>query len=864
MHSQISSVSETKHRQLFESRILILHALFAFIVLLIIGRLIELQIVKGKEYAEQAENQQLGNVTLSAKRGEILSRNSKNDETSIFATNTTLDLLYIDPLAIPEEATQGDYATIGDELSRILISPDVDSHCRRGGSTCPSELVQYYRDAFNPMRNRIFTTVPTASGGFIVQSSTGSTIAGTGALIPGITEIQRQFARAIERKIEKRTVTFVPLLYGANKKQLLDTTSLRIPGVNVIEEQALIYANPDEVQQKSIVEIARTLSPILKTDPIVIQARLLQRPLRYVPIMGKLLPTTSKKIKDLKDAFAMKAKQKATEINANRKKGERVKVMDPFRSIALIPEHRRYYPDTTIASHVIGFINALAEPQYGIERTYDSLLRGQEVHISSLRDPLGGQIVSESQNFIDPRDGSTIVLTIDRFIQAKVEELLEAMLQKVDAESGQVIIMDPYTGRIIALANAPLFDSNEYASVYDKEPITFDSEQEKQIIAEVYNPENNDRILRAYLPDTTPEGRERLKNDKERCAEICQTGLKTIADLEKLYDINSISRYYYTVGGNARREIFPTRQRGVWLKFKNNIGVGSYVNRTIQEVYEPGSVMKPVTMAIAMDQQEVHPLDTYNDTGALKIDNKPIRNALGKYYGLVTMVECLDFSINTCMTFVSRKLGRQLLHASLEQFGFGQVTGIELDSELPGDLKPLAEWNTALVMTIAYGQGISATPLQMITAFSALANGGKLMKPTIIDEIRHSDGSVDKRVPEVVRQVIKPETANSVTGMLVHGTVYGFAKAGKVKGHRMAGKTGTSQIAGPGGRYETGTGSTVATYAGYAPIDHPRFVILVKLDRPKKDDFGSKSAAPLFRDIATFLFDYYGIPPDEK
>jgi cell division protein FtsI/penicillin-binding protein 2 len=167
-------------------------------------------------------------------------------------------------------------------------------------------------------------------------------------------------------------------------------------------------------------------------------------------------------------------------------------------------------------------------------------------------------------------------------------------------------------------------------------------------------------------------------------------------------------------------------------------------------------------------------------------------------------------------------------------------------------------------MTMAFGQGITVTPLQMITTFSAIANGGKLMKPTIIDEIRHSDGTVDKKQPEVIGQVLRPETSASLTSMLTHGAQFGFAKAGKVDKHRIAGKTGTSQIAGPGGKYEVGTGSTVATYAGFAPIDHPKFVILVKLDRPKKDDFGSKSAAPLFKDIATFLFSYYGLPPDEK
>jgi cell division protein FtsI/penicillin-binding protein 2 len=360
-------------------------------------------------------------------------------------------------------------------------------------------------------------------------------------------------------------------------------------------------------------------------------------------------------------------------------------------------------------------------------------------------------------------------------------------------------------------------------------------------------------VLKDYLTNLTPEGRAAMSDE-----------LKTkLSELEKLYDLKSISRYYVYLGDNNRREIFPTDRKGIWLKYKNNIGVGSYVNRTVQEVYEPGSVMKPITMSIAIDQGEVTPTDVYNDTGALRVDNFTIRNALGKYYGKVSMVGCIDFSINTCMTSVSKKLGRQLFQAGLTQFGFGKITGIELDNELPGDLKPVREWNEALLMTSAFGQGMSVTPIQMITALSSIANGGKLLRPTIIDEIRHPDGTVDKKQPVVVSQVMKPETAATVTAMLVHSAQFGFAKAGKVNGHRIAGKTGTSQIAGPGGKYESGTGSTIATYAGFAPVDHPQFLILVKLDRPKKDDFGSKSAAPLFRDIAQFLFDYFNIPPDE-
>ena len=842
------SISEVRKRRLFERRIIILHGIFLFICLIVIGRLIELQVVKGAEYHRIAQEQQYGGVVLSAKRGEILSRNSKTNVTSILATNTTLDLLYIDPLVIPQ-----DHASVADELSQILVTPEFDRLCHSGLPACPMELVRFYKPAFDPLA-RIKVTESTSGSGVTVIISTGALVLSPEQAIADITEIRREFARYIEDRIRRRTVTFVPLLYSANKKQQAETSKLAIPGVFVNSDESLVYANPDLVDQSSINAIARQLSPILEQDPTVLKVRLLQRPLRYVPIMAKLPPELSRKIKDLKEKHAAEAKAKAALENPKSKKMYAAQSLDPFRAIALIPQHWRFYPDTKIASHVIGFINALSEPQYGVERTYDSTLHGQEGLIASVSDPFGGQIVSSNQKFIDPRDGATIVLTIDRFIQSFVENALDAMVKKVNAQSGQVIVLDPFTGRIIAMANAPIFDNNTYAAVYEKEPIYLSPAEESRVVAEVFNPETNVRILKAYLPDIGQEGRLRLTKETQAKLE----------ELDRLYDPKSITRSYLYIGENDRREIFPTGKKGIWLKYKNNIGVGSYVNRTIQEVYEPGSVMKPVTMAIAIDQGEVSPLDIYNDTGAVKVDVYTIKNALNKYYGQVTMVDCIDFSINTCMTSVSRKLGRKLFHAALEGFGFGKITGIELDNELPGDLKPWREWSPALVMTMAFGQGISATPLQMAAAYAPLANGGRLVKPTIIDEIRKSDGTVDRRQPVILGQVLKPETASTISAMLVHSAQVGFAKAGKVKGYRIAGKTGTSQIAGPGGKYEAGTGSTIATYAGYAPVDRPRFVILVKLDRPQKDDFGSKSAAPLFKDIAQFLFDYYGIPPDEK
>ena len=857
LSGRFSAISETQKRRSFERRIFILHGVFLSICLVIVGRLIELQIVKSSEYHKIAQEQQYGGVVLSAKRGEIFSRNSKTGETSILATNTTLDLLYIDPLVI-----QSDHAAVADELSQILVTPEFDARCRSGDATCPSELIQFYRRAFDPL-SRVKITETVNASGATIATLTGATQGLDTLALPDLTEVRRLFARFIEERVRQRTVTFAPLLYSANKVQQADIAALAIPGIFVNEEQALIYVNPDQVDQSKVSQISRQFSPILLIDPRVLSSRMQSRPLRYVPVMAKLPPELSVKIRELKEKHLASWKERILAENPKGKKGV-PQIPDPFRAITLLPEHWRFYPDTKIASHVVGFINALQEPQYGIERAYDSILRGQEGLIASVSDPFGGQIVSSDQKFIDPRDGSTIALTIDRFIQSHVEDLLAAMVKKVDAESGQVIIMDPSTGRILALANAPLFDNNIYASVYEKEAFALDPEHERGIVVEVYDPEKNVRVIKTYLADMTPEGRQLLRKDSVRCLEVCIASLAKLDELEKLYALKTITRYYLYLGDNNRREIFPTDRKGIWLKYKNNIGVGSYVNRTIQEVYEPGSVMKAITMATALDQGEVSPLDIYNDTGAVKVDIYTIKNALNKYYGKVSMVDCINFSINTCMTSVSLKLGRNLFHAALENFGFGIVTGIELDNELPGDLKPWREWSPALLMTMAFGQGITATPLQMITAWSALANGGKLMRPTIIDEIRHPDGTIDKRAPDIIRQVIKPSTSATITAMLVNSAQNGFARAGKVKGHRIAGKTGTSQIAGPGGKYESGTGSTIATYAGYAPVDHPKFLILVKLDRPKKDDFGSKSAAPLFKSIAQFLFDDYGIPPDEK
>ena len=284
---------------------------------------------------------------------------------------------------------------------------------------------------------------------------------------------------------------------------------------------------------------------------------------------------------------------------------------------------------------------------------------------------------------------------------------------------------------------------------------------------------------------------------------------------------------------------------------------------TVREVDDPGAVMKPIIMAICLDHGEIAPYDIFNDEGPLEVDEYKIKNALDRYYGQVTMVNCIEQSINTCMTSISGKIGKKLLYRALQNFGFGRITGIELDDELPGEIPPWKKWSQALLATAGFGQGVSVTPLQMVTGMSALANGGRLMRPTIIDRIIHGDGTIEKIQPEIVDQVIKTQTAETISAILVSSVDNGYAKRAKVPGYRIAGKTGTSQIAGPGGKYETGTGAFITSFAGFAPMEHPKFVALIKIDRPRNVQWGAEVAAPIFKEIATFLFKYYGLPPDD-
>lgn len=290
--------------------------------------------------------------------------------------------------------------------------------------------------------------------------------------------------------------------------------------------------------------------------------------------------------------------------------------------------------------------------------------------------------------------------------------------------------------------------------------------------------------------------------------------------------------------------------------------INLFNNPIIFNRYEPGSVFKALTMAGAIDAGKVKPETTYVDTGSVTMDGHTIKNAHDKSYGRQNMVDVLKNSINTGAIFAVEQLGVGKFQEYVKKFGFDAATGITLDTEVAGDISSLNKKRDIYAATASFGQGITVTSMQMLTAYAALANQGKLVKPYIVDEVIKSDGTEIKTQPEEIRQVVTPRTAALLSGMLVSVIRDGHAKSAGVEGYYIAGKTGTAQVPDP----KTGNYGdlTIHSFIGYGPIDNPRFVMLTKLDDPKSAPFAESTAAPLFGEIAKFILNYLEVPPDVK
>ncbi len=422
-------------------------------------------------------------------------------------------------------------------------------------------------------------------------------------------------------------------------------------------------------------------------------------------------------------------------------------------------ETSRYYPEKNIGSQLLGFVgyqDDLRVGQYGVEGYWDKELAGTNGFLQGTRDAGGQSITIGSKTLSQKKDGSDIVLTIDRTIQYKACTELDAAVQKHGATGGALIIMEPSTGKIIAMCGSPDFDPNAYQDVKD---------------------------------------------------------------------------------------------------------INVFVNPSTYNVYEPGSVFKSITMAAALNEGKITPNTTYTDTGSVQIGKYIIKNSDDKAHGVNTMTQVLEQSLNTGAIFASRQIGPEKFEEYIKRFGFGEKTGIDVKSEQSGDISALAQHKEIYMATGSFGQGISVTPIQLITAYGAIANDGMMVKPYVVDQVIHRDGTTDTTKPVTVRQVISPETAVKVQAMMVNVVQNGHGKQAGVPGYFVAGKTGTAQIPLQGARgYDPS--QTIGTFVGFAPVDNPKFVMLVKIDRPKDVKFAESTAAPVFGDMARFMLNYFGVPPE--
>lgn len=277
--------------------------------------------------------------------------------------------------------------------------------------------------------------------------------------------------------------------------------------------------------------------------------------------------------------------------------------------------------------------------------------------------------------------------------------------------------------------------------------------------------------------------------------------------------------------------------------------LADFVNSAVQRVYEPGSVFKVLTMAIGIETGAITPQTTYNDTGSFQVRDRTIKNWDLKARGRVTMTEAIEHSINTATAYAQQLIGRQPFYNFLQKLGLGKMTEVALPDEATGSLAPLADLrNPVYFATAAFGQGISVTPIQLITAISTIANGGHLMKPLI--------AAADE--PEEVTAVFSKSTAEQVTAMMEGALTK--AEIGRVAGYRLAGKTGTAQV--PNFKRGGYTKNVINTYVGFGPVSNPKFIILIKLDEPAGAPLAGQTVVPAFRELAQFILNYYNIPPD--
>jgi cell division protein FtsI (penicillin-binding protein 3) len=414
-------------------------------------------------------------------------------------------------------------------------------------------------------------------------------------------------------------------------------------------------------------------------------------------------------------------------------------------------EPKRFYPNDSLAAHVLGFVGADEIGLGGVEQYYNEKIRGEAGRVYFERDRFSRAFESYQ---VQPHPGQTVVLTIDQTIQFRTEQALNAAVTATHAKSGTAIVMDPHTGEILALANAPSFDPNE--------------------------PPQNANDVRA--------------------------------------------------------------------------------NWALQNSYEPGSTFKIVAYSAAIEKGLVRPEDRINcQMGQITVAGRLIHDH--RRFGVLTVADALAQSSNVGAIKLGLLVGNESMYEFIKRLGFGSRTGIDLPGESPGLLRALNRWQPSSIGSIAMGQEIGVTPVQMAAAYSVLANGGMWVKPHLVREMHAPNGAILFQAKPEIRSALRPETTAALRGMLEGVTLRGTAKKAQLDGYSAAGKTGTAQKIDSKTRAYSAT-KYIGSFVGFAPVSNPAVVIIVVIDEPQGAYHGGDVAAPVFRQIAEEILPELNVTPD--
>jgi cell division protein FtsI (penicillin-binding protein 3) len=418
-----------------------------------------------------------------------------------------------------------------------------------------------------------------------------------------------------------------------------------------------------------------------------------------------------------------------------------------------LKEPKRFYPNGLLASHVLGFVGLDEMGLAGIEQAYNERIKGEPGRVLVERDahlhPYGS-LEAEAQQ------GQTIVLTLDQMVQYRTEQALRTAVENAHAKSGTAIVLDPHTGEILALANAPSFDPN--------------------------NP--------------------------------------------------------------------------------NTVSKETLANGALQNIYEPGSTFKIVAYSAAIEKGLVKPEDKIDcQMGSITVAGRLIHDH--HPFGTLTIADALAKSSNVAAIKLGLRVGDDSMYDYIRRFGFGSQTRIELPGETLGLVRKVSNWQPSSIGSIAIGQEVGVTPVQMVAAFGALANDGLRIAPHIVKEVRTLDGKITYQAAPEQHQVVKAETAKALRGMLEGVTLNGTAKKAQLDGYTAAGKTGTAQKIDPQTHAYSKT-KYIGSFVGFAPVENPAVVIIVVIDEPKGSYHGGDVAAPVFREIAEQVLPDLNVAPDTE